>query len=796
MFGVLGDDLPSSRPALPGWRVLGVAGAGGSGIVWHAVRESDGVEAAVKTASPEDPETVERIEAEAECLRALDHPNIVKLLETGVPGEGPDAGGVYLAMEFIDGPALMQEIPEGGLAPPHAYYAFRGIAAGVACAHDAGLLHRDLKPSNVLITTDGTMKVADFGLARPVHRRVHQLSLTRAGQLAGTAEYLPPEAYRRDHVPGPAGDIFALGVMLHEMLTGSPPRGAWQPASSRPGVDVRVDGIIARAMHPDPARRWPDVRSMAAALEEVIASPPRYAGAPLVTFPVRVADGLWSVIGLFLLVAGTSTNLRLQKSKLDLPFDLTGGHGPLTGGFQALFFLLMAGLPLALWQLARLRRFRHIPLREALPSPFGLSLGNRRLAAVLVAVAQVAFLLLPALQMLGCYLAIGLGWLRPDDPPWAHGLAVTAMGSHDLVSPWTRGIAAEGYWLWESYGPPAHGLARPVDRISFVPFVVPLLMCLGAGSIGLALLVTAWSAVRAGWRWRWKKRSVATAVASLGLLVLLGSAVSAEVGKRRKGVPADGWVVEAHMTAHLRDFADFLVGRRELPPPVPAGGPWTGYYDRTVEYRGRGPVPREEIVRLRDAHRPDFASRELEVSGYEQSWSPADGSFTVRVRAVEAFDARSGECGADDLLLELSGTVTADGHTAIRREELLRTPMYRTERRHAEATVAAEWLARLTELAAGGDPMQVFHEARGGHPDGTGSGWVRKIAEQRERVIALLKGSPSGLPLRPPKVLGARPGGRIRIEVPFDVPNPEESLKFEADLIPTSAGWRCVKFKF
>ena len=403
LLGVLGDDARESLPRIPGWKILGVAGEGGSGIVWRAERVSDAVAAAIKIAPPGEPETVARIEREAGFLRELRHPHIVELLETGALEEGDQAGGLYLAMEFIDGPALVNEIPERGLPPERAFRWFREIVSAVAQAHDAGVLHRDLKPANVLVDPDGRVKVADFGLARPVHRRVHLLSLTRAGLVAGTAEYLPPEAYRGDYRPGPAADIFALGVMLHEMLTGTPPRGAWLPASTREGVDVRIDGIIRRAMDPDPEQRWPDPQAMVAALDEVLASPPRFAGAALVTFPVRVADCLWTLLGLFLFMAGTSSLLALDKAWVRLPFDLVGDHGRLIGGFHALFVLTLLGIPLGAWQIVRLWRFRHIPLREALPSPFGLRLGHSQTAAVLVFLCQLVCLLIPVVHMLALF---------------------------------------------------------------------------------------------------------------------------------------------------------------------------------------------------------------------------------------------------------------------------------------------------------------------------------------------------------------------------------------------------------
>ncbi|HSP42826.1 MAG TPA: serine/threonine-protein kinase, partial [Luteolibacter sp.] len=563
LLDLLDEDVESIKPAIPGWRVTGVAGEGGSGLVWKAEREADGSTAAIKIASPDEPDTVERIEREARFLRDLRHPHIVRLLDAGPLSEGSDEGGLYLAMEFIDGPALSQEIPEQGLPPDKAYMWFREIADAVAHAHDCGILHRDLKPANVLIADDGHVKVADFGLARPVYRRVHMLSLTRAGQVAGTAEYLPPEAYRRDYQPGPEADIFALGVMLHEMLTGTPPRGAWLPASSRRGVDVRIDDLVRRAMDPDPTARWPNARAMLAELERITGSSPRYSGTPLVTFPIRVADCLWTVLGLLVFVSSLSSLLTLRKAKFSLPLDLVGDHRLLVGGFNALFLLLLPCIPLALWQIIRLRRFRHIPMREALPSPFGVKLGLGRSAAWLVTAGQLFCFLLPLLQLLTIYTDTCLSWLEPDDPPWVHGLAVTTWGNErELLSPW-KFYPGTRFWLHEIEGPPGHPLASYLDRVGFLPGYVPLVMVVSASLMGLALLVTLFTASR-GWWLRGRRLHV---IASLTLFGIFGTTI----GKGHHGRfviidkehnrPPDLWV-GGRMTGQMRALARQIIGAR------------------------------------------------------------------------------------------------------------------------------------------------------------------------------------------------------------------------------------------
>jgi hypothetical protein len=806
LLGLLDDDLGTSLPLIPGWHVMGVAGQGGSGIVWRAARESDGVMAAIKIAPPYEPETVERIEREAAFLRDLRHPHIVRLLEAGPLFEGDDEGGLYMAMEFIDGPALVQEIPEQGLPPQQAYEWFREIAAAVAHAHDAGILHRDLKPSNVLIAPDGHVKVADFGLARPVHRRVHMLSLTRAGLVAGTAEYLPPEAYHRDYQPGPAADIFALGVMLHEMLTGTPPRGAWQPVSSRAGVDIRIDAIISRAMHPDPAARWPDARAMVAELDAVLTSPPRFSGTPLVTFPVRAADFIWTFLGLFVLLAACGSLMRIAKSGITPPIDLVVDHSALTGGFQALYLLLMAGVPLGLWQVIRLRRFRAVPLREALPAPFGMEFGHSHMAAALVAICQLLCLWLPALMLVHLYIGSGIRWLQPQDPPWVHGLAVTPLENMELVSPWKPVFSTKGFWLWESMGTPGNGLAQRIDRVSFTPFLTPVLMSLAGGLLVTCLFATVWNAVRQWWRRGHRIRPLAAAGAALALLSLVSASVwqANRDAARSRNPDNDDWVVDARMTSHIRDLGKFVIGAQgEYIPPL-ADGDWTAFYQKTVDWRGRPGVNRREIPALLENSRLVADVARVRISRYDQSWDPDTGAFLVRVLAVESFDGLepSGICGANDVLLELTGTVNLEGHAAIRKEDFIRTPMYRADRRAASYQEALAWTRGFLQVVAETDAEDMTHfpdlflEVPGGMHEGCDEKWIRRLSDRLRDLRLFLGDRLEGLFHLTPVIQGTLSGGRTRIAIPIHSGGPEPERVVVADLVHTGGRWVCVKLVF
>jgi serine/threonine protein kinase len=807
LLGVLEDAARESLPQIPGWHVSGVAGEGGSGIVWRGVRLTDGLVAAIKTAAPDEPETVERIEREAGFLKELRHPNIVGLLDAGPLDDGMDEGGLYLAMEFIDGPAMVNEIPQQGLALDKAFRWFREIAGAVAHAHDAGILHRDLKPANVLIAPDGHIKVADFGLARPIHRRVQLLSLTRAGLVAGTAEYLPPEAYHRDYEPGPAADIFALGVMLHEMLTGTPPRGAWQPASSRTGVDVRIDDIIRRAIHPDPGKRWPDPKAMLTELDRVLASPPRYSGTPLVTFPVRVTDCLWTLLGLFVLTAGTSSLLSLDKAWITLPFNLIVHHERLIGAFHALFVMSILAIPLGIWQLFRLRRFHHIPLREALPSPFGLRLDHSRTAAMLVFLTQGFCLLAPVVLMAFLFSESSLKWLSPDDPPWTHGLAVTPHRNIQAISPWKFPEVGDQYWLWECDGPPGHPLANKLEHISFIPFFAPALMLVGGLLAAGALLFTALTASRLWWCRAKHCRSLMVLVPLPILLLALSAnhAGAVRVARENRSALHEPWAVATYMTRHLQGFAKILLGDRRGVALFDSKVSLLPLYADTVDYRVHGMVPRQEIPRLFATGQLQAHDLSVEICDIMAWWNPEKSWFDLHVRGLQFHDALGHgiDSGVFLVRLELAGTVTRGGHTAIHRETFGSEPLWLAENRVITPTEAATWAQALQAAAnaAARNPQTVaqtmeplFHpvsvEPDAHHQPGQ---WYQPGSGHAGGVTAMLIGGGLTLQAADTIVQGSLPGGRSRISIPVQ-PGIPRTLR--ADLIFIAGSWRCVKLAF
>ncbi|MCI0343090.1 MAG: protein kinase [Planctomycetales bacterium] len=266
--------------------VLEKLGGGGMGVVYRARHRESGQVAAVKVlvqGAHASDEQRRRFEREAEAMRAFDHPSLVRLVESGRDGDDP-----YVAMEFVEGVGLDQWIAAEKPAPRRAVQMLRRIAEALAHAHGRGILHRDLKPSNVLVGKDDVPHVTDFGLARPVS--LDDSSLTRAGEILGTPQYMSPEQARGDREAlDPRSDLYSLGAILYRMLTGrSPFEGATatavvyrvlvEPARSprrlNPAVDRGLETICLKLLEKAPADRYPDARELVADLDRWLAGQP------------------------------------------------------------------------------------------------------------------------------------------------------------------------------------------------------------------------------------------------------------------------------------------------------------------------------------------------------------------------------------------------------------------------------------------------------------------------------------------------------------------------------------------
>lgn len=258
------EELQELQQLFPEFDFDGKLGAGGMGMVVKARQKNLDRWVAVKLLSPKlkgDPEFEERFEREARAMAMLNHPNIVGIHDYGIRGHFH-----YLVMEYVDGRDLHQLIRAGKIDPELAFSIIRQICAALHYAHKNGVVHRDVKPGNILVDSEGVAKIGDFGLARIAQQDLEvSLTMTNAGM--GTPSYMAPEQLTDAKSIDSRADIFALGVVVYEMLTGHVPAGNFPPpTSSYPRRNKRLDSAVLRAMEPDPEKRISDVRDIARSL--------------------------------------------------------------------------------------------------------------------------------------------------------------------------------------------------------------------------------------------------------------------------------------------------------------------------------------------------------------------------------------------------------------------------------------------------------------------------------------------------------------------------------------------------
>jgi eukaryotic-like serine/threonine-protein kinase len=286
---------PAELPQIRGYDVLGVLGRGGMGVVYKArhLRLDRPVALKMLLIGPyAGPDELERFLREAQVVAALRHPNVVHLYDVGDVDGRP-----YFTMELIDGGSLAVKLGEAPLAARLAASLVATVAEAVEAAHQSGIIHRDLKPANVLLTLDGHPKVTDFGLAR---RLEPDSALTLSGAPMGTPSYMAPEQARGDRrAIGPATDVYALGAILYECLTGRPPFRAatavatlQQVGSDNPvppshlnaSVPRDLETICLKCLHKEPRLRYVSAAALAADLhhflrgEAITARPERWPG--------------------------------------------------------------------------------------------------------------------------------------------------------------------------------------------------------------------------------------------------------------------------------------------------------------------------------------------------------------------------------------------------------------------------------------------------------------------------------------------------------------------------------------
>ncbi|MDA3639751.1 protein kinase domain-containing protein [Mycobacterium xenopi] len=262
------------------YRVQAKIASGGTSTVYRGLDERLDRPVALKVMDARyagDQQFLTRFRLEARAVARLKHPGLVAVYDQGLDARHP-----FLVMELIEGGTLRELLVERGPMPPHAVVAvLRPVLGGLAVAHRAGLVHRDVKPENVLISDDGEVKIADFGLVRAVAAA----KITSASVILGTAAYLSPEQVR-DGDATASSDVYAVGILVYEMLTGrtpfsgdSPLAVAYQrldadvprPSTAIDGVPPQFDELVARATARDPADRYADALQLGAELDAIAA---------------------------------------------------------------------------------------------------------------------------------------------------------------------------------------------------------------------------------------------------------------------------------------------------------------------------------------------------------------------------------------------------------------------------------------------------------------------------------------------------------------------------------------------
>jgi serine/threonine protein kinase len=279
----IAPDPADLAPLFPGYEMDGLIAAGGMGAVYAAIQKSLDRSVAIKILPPELSANAAfraGFEAEAKAMARLNHPNLI-----GVYDFGEVSGMLYIIMEFVPGCSLFNSAHGTAIDPAEVVRIVSGICSGLAHAHDNGIIHRDIKPANVLLDLNANPKIGDFGLARPADRQVQENE-----EIFGTPHYTAPEVVNTPHSVDHRADIFSLGVILHELLTGRLPADDPRPTSVISHCDIRFDAIIRRATDPLPANRYPSAHEIERELRSITTA----AGHRVMRTPVRVSPRAFS----------------------------------------------------------------------------------------------------------------------------------------------------------------------------------------------------------------------------------------------------------------------------------------------------------------------------------------------------------------------------------------------------------------------------------------------------------------------------------------------------------------------
>ena len=321
----------------PAYDVHALIACGGMGAVYQATQRSLERAVAIKIL-PREFSTDEAFrtgfEAEAKAMAKLNHPNLIGVYDFGEAG-----GMLYIIMEYVAGKSLFHSANGYSLEPTEAVRIVADVCRGLAHAHEHGILHRDIKPANILLDAQAHPKIGDFGLARALESQIEE-----GEQIFGTPGYTAPEVIEPPYTFDHRADIYSVGVMLHELLTGKLPDADPRPASHICACNVRFDAVIRKATSHDPNSRYSSALELAAELESIGNSPSRSllttgsaaaAGRPYVPpkYTKKSSSGLGFMVFLLVIAAAIAWYVMNEKKKneeIEEPADTVSEEEPKT----------------------------------------------------------------------------------------------------------------------------------------------------------------------------------------------------------------------------------------------------------------------------------------------------------------------------------------------------------------------------------------------------------------------------------------------------------------------------------
>jgi serine/threonine protein kinase len=409
--------------AFPQLEIVDLIGQGGMGFVFKARQPKLDRFVALKIlpqSFANNPAFADRFTREGRVLARLNHPNIVTIHDFGLAN-----GFFYLLMEFVDGVNLRQAMRTSRFTPEQALAVVPRICEALQFAHNEGILHRDIKPENILLDSKGRVKIADFGIAKLLGHAPSDAHLTESGGTLGTPHYMAPEQIEKPATVDHRADIYSLGVVFYEMLTGELPLGKFQPPSQKVQVDVRLDEVVLHALEKEPARRYQQVSEIKTAVDTMtIGAPPgASSGIPVGRVPSRG--------GAALSPAGSANGSHSWRALV-------------VGAFVGLGVILLVLFTLLSFSLARANRAREEAVRAEMTARTAQAIEQNRRAMDVQSLSQKAAAVEPTAQLV-INPEPGLHWTatEPGRENWAFRLFVPPNHlASVLFVRWSNGIPA------------------------------------------------------------------------------------------------------------------------------------------------------------------------------------------------------------------------------------------------------------------------------------------------------------------------------------------------------------------